>query len=140
MKFDYIKQASSIDPARPWIPRPIIPIRLANKAMDIDLYALIDSGADASIFHADIAKDLLIDLESGRKQELFGVSGHPIVVYFHKVKLQIIGSKDSITIEAGFTNSTSIPALLGQADFFKQYKISFERYKEQIEIKPAPTN
>jgi hypothetical protein len=38
----------------------------------------------------------------------------------------------------GFTDSTSIPALLGQADSFKQYKITFERYKEQIEIKPAP--
>jgi hypothetical protein len=45
MKFEYIKQASSIDPARPWIARPIIPISLRHKAMDIGLYALLDSGA-----------------------------------------------------------------------------------------------
>jgi hypothetical protein len=140
MKFDYLKQRSSIDPARPLISRPIVPIRVKHKAVDIDVYALVDSGADASLFHADIAKDLLIDFEAGRRHELFGVSGHSIVAYFHEVSLQVIGSKESIKVEIAFTDSTPFPALLGQIDFFEHHQIKFERYKERIEINPAKKN
>jgi hypothetical protein len=92
---------------------------------------------DHAFFHADVAEELLIDLKTGRKQELFGVSGHSIEVYFHKINLQVIGSKKFIGAEVGFTHSTTLPALLGQADFFQHYQIKFERYREQIEIKPA---
>jgi len=137
MIFDYVKQPSQIHPSHPWIPRPIIPVRLFHKAVDLDVYALIDSGADASLFDAQVAQDLLIDLEAGRKQTLYGVSGHPIEVYFHKIKLQIIGSKESIELEVGFTDATAYTALLGQVDFFMHYQITFERAKERIKITPA---
>lgn len=137
MKFDYVKQRSSVDPSRPSISRPLIPIRVKHKAVNTDVYALVDSGADASLFHADIARDLLIDLESGHRHELFGVSGHSIVAYFHEVILQVIGSKESVKVEIAFTDSTPFPALLGQLDFFEHHQIKFERYKERLKINPA---
>lgn len=90
--------------------------------MFVLLFALIDSGADASLFHADVARDLLIDVESGRRQQLFGASGHPLTAYFHTVDLQIIGSPEVMTLEVGFTDDMPLTALLGQADFLSTTK------------------
>ena len=42
--------------------RPIIPITLKFNKVEFQYLALIDSGADFNIFHADIAKILKIDL------------------------------------------------------------------------------
>ena len=137
MKFDYLKQPNLLNPRRPWISRPLIPIRLIYQEKHVDVYALIDSGADATLFHSSIAKTLGIDTEIGRKEEYFGISGEGIDVYFHKIQLQITGSLEVNELEAGFTDSKGVAAILGQAGFFENYHIEFERDKERVEIVPV---
>ncbi len=137
MKFDYLKEPYSLDTRKPYIARPMIPIRLSLKAMKIETFALIDSGADQSLFNASFAHELLIDLEDGKKQTFRGIGEGTVDVYLHTIKLQIIGSPEALEIEVGFTESSGVDAILGQADFFKHHKITFERYKERMEIKPA---
>jgi hypothetical protein len=137
MQFDYKKVPIPGDPNAPWFPLPFIKIRLSHQDKVIQFDALIDSGADVSLFHASAAKGLSIDLKSGIKQEYFGVSGHKIEAYFHTVKLQIVGAPDVVELAVGFTESEGVGALLGQADFFQAYHIKFERSRGQIEINPA---
>jgi hypothetical protein len=117
MKFPYLKQPT-LNPQRPWISRPLIPVRLFYKDKYLDIYALIDSGADVSLFHSSIAKKLGMDLKAGRKEKASGISGDPIDIYFHPIKLQILGFSDSIELEIGFTDSPKVSAILGQAGFF----------------------
>ncbi len=135
MKFSYRKVPSSNNPNDPWIPRPIIRIELfyGNKRQKVD--ALLDSGADASLFHSSIAELLGIKLEDGLAKEFFGISEKSIKVYFHKIQMQIPGLDKPFDALVGFTKSNGVSALLGQADFFEKYKITFERKKETIEIK-----
>jgi len=140
MRFDYKKVAIPENPNAPWFPLPLIKVRLSYKDKIIQLDALIDSGADVSLFHASAAKALGIDLTSGIKQEYFGVSGHKIEAYFHTVKFQIVGTPYAMELAIGFTESEGVSALLGQADFFQAHQIKFERYKERIEISPAPNH
>lgn len=137
MKFPYFKQPH-ISKEKSWIGRPLIPVRLFYKDAHVDIYALIDSGADSSIFHSSIAKLLGVNLRDGRKETFFGISGvsQGIDVYFHKIKFQIIGSLDIVEMEVGFTDSPGVAAILGQAGFFDNYHIKFERDKERIEIVP----
>jgi hypothetical protein len=135
---EYKKAPIPENPNAPWFPLPLIKIRLSYKEKIIQFDALNNSGADVSLFHASAAKALGIDLKSGIKQEYLGVSGHKIEAYFHTVKLQIVGEAEATELAVGFTESEGVSALLGQADFFQAYKISFERYKERIEINPAP--
>lgn len=87
MRFDYTRVQNPNDPAAPWIPIPFLKIRLIHQQKIIQLNALVDSGADASIFHSSIAEALGLDLESGETREFFGVSGHSIQAYFHPIKL-----------------------------------------------------
>ena len=136
MKFPYIRQPSSINPSLPYIARPLIPVRLSLKAMHLDTYALLDSGADRSVFNSRFAEELLIDLESGRKELYFGIGAQPVAVYHHAINIQFMGSQQSIDVEVGFTDAPGVDAILGQADFFEHHQIKFERYNESIEIKP----
>jgi len=136
MKFDYFKQPNFLNPNKPWISRPLIPVRLLYNDKHIDVYALIDSGADASLFHSSIGKELGIDIGVGRKEKFFGISADGIDVYFHKVQLQIKGLSEIIDLKVGFTESKGVGAILGQSGFFENYHIKFERDKERIEITP----
>jgi hypothetical protein len=104
--------------------------------MHLDTYALLDSGADRSVFNSRFAEELLIDLESGRKESYFGIGAQPVAVYHHHINIQLIGSQQAITVEVGFTDAPGVDAILGQADFFEHHQIKFERSKESIEIKP----
>lgn len=138
MKFEYLKQPNFANPNRPWISRPLIPIRLSNKEKHVEVFALVDSGADASLFHSSLAKELGIDLQTGQKQTFFGISGGVgVEVYLHVIRIQIIGASETIDIEAGFTDSLGVGAILGQSGFFDHYHIKFERDKERIEITPT---
>jgi hypothetical protein len=138
MRFEYKKVPIPENPNAPWFPLPLIKIRLSHQDKIIQFDALIDSGADVSLFHASAATALGINLKSGIKQEYFGVSGHKIEAYFHTVKFQIVGAPDAIELAVGFTESEGVSALLGQADFFQAHQIKFERYQERIEINPVP--
>lgn len=135
MKLSYRKVPSSRNPNDPWIPRPIVRIELfyGNQHQKVD--ALLDSGADASLFHSSIAELLGIKFEDGLEKEFFGISEKSIKVYFHKVQMQIPGFDKPFEALVGFTRSNGVSALLGQADFFERYKITFDRRKEMIEIK-----
>jgi hypothetical protein len=136
MKFRYVRQPYSVDPSLPYIARPLIPIRLSLKAMHLDTYALLDSGADRSVFNSRFAEELLIDLENGRKDLYFGIGAQPVAVYHHRINLQLVGSQHSIQVEVGFTDAPGVDAILGQGDFFQYHQIKFERYNETVEIKP----
>jgi hypothetical protein len=114
MKFDYTRVQNPSDPAAPWIPIPFLKIRLINQQKVVQLNALVDSGADASIFHASIAEALGLDLKSGENREFFGVSGHSIQAYFHPIKLLIVGTSEPINLVVGFTSSPGVGALLGR--------------------------
>jgi hypothetical protein len=137
MQFDYHKIPTQ-DPTRPWIVRPLIPIQLSHKGRHKTVLALLDSGADRSLFHASYAPLLGLDTEIGHSEQFTGIADEAVTAYFHTVELQIIGSPDTVTLEVGFTDSEGVDAILGQADFFQAYKVTFERYKEWVEIKPAP--
>ena len=137
MQLDYQKVPNPESPSAPWILLPLIKIRLSHNNNVVQLNALIDSGAQASVFHAVVAEKLGIDMKAGLKHEFFGISGHTIDAYFHTVRLQLVGSSDSLELAVAFTDSPGVGALLGQADFFQHHQIKFERYKERIEIKQA---
>lgn len=112
--------------------RPIIPVSLINKKCSIRYEALIDSGADFSIFPIEIAEKLNIKLDE--KQCL----------YFSGLEKDLIkGYKSSIIIRIGeynyktkiiFADLTGKSGILGQDGFFSLFKVRFSYKQEEIEI------
>lgn len=137
MKFPYVKVPRE-DPREKWVSRPLIPIFLFGPKSKILTYALIDSGADLSLFSAELAKEIGLDLEKGIKTLFSGIEGGQVVAYLHKIKVQIMGMTEMLEIFAGFTYAKGVTAILGQEGFFDAFKIKFDRRHNTIEINPIP--
>ena len=136
MKFPYIKTPPA-DPRRKWISRPIIPITLFGPKGSVNVDALIDSGADKSLFHIELGKEIGLNCKECRKEIFSGIAGKKIIAYVCKVQLQIRGIDKKIELLAGFADAPGIFAILGQDGFFDAFKIKFERNHNIIEITPV---
>ena len=113
MKFGYKKQGDAHNRLSPWTSRPIIRLRLFFGDRQQAVYALIDSGADDTLFHLSLAETLGIT-SFERQGWAAGISSEPIPVPYQRLKLQLDGTDDQIEIEAGFIDSPGVDALLGQ--------------------------
>lgn len=67
---------------------PIIPVTLIKEDVEIDTDALIDSGANISVFREEIAECLEIVIEKGEETLLQGLGGR-IVGYIHELKVRV---------------------------------------------------
>lgn len=113
--------------------RPIIRITLQKAKKSVDIYALVDSGADYCVFPDEIGKAIGIDVESGRKDTAIGVSNNLIEIYFHKITLII--DKYKFKVWVGFSKVLKMP-LLGRSGFFEEFKVKFDYRKNEVGITP----
>lgn len=75
-------------------------------------------------------------MKQGRRQWVYGISGVSHDAFIHTIRLQLKGSRESIELEAWFTEARAVKAILGQRDFFEKHRITFERARERIDIVP----
>jgi len=141
MKFPYRKFPSKPNdafPERKYIRRPVIPIGLTYNEKTINYLALIDSGADFCIFHAQIGEHLGINIRNGKKLEFFGIIGDKKEAFFHKVPITVGGHERKCY--CGFSyefNVNKMPyGILGQKGFFDLFNVSMDYEKGQIKLKP----
>ena len=130
MKFQYTKLPHGIR-------RPIIRIAVSHNDKVLPYFALIDSGADVNLFHAELAPLLGLDLEAGERREVGGVvDGERRAYYLHRISLHIGGWKHD-DVEVGFMQdlAKSGHGLLGQHGFFNLYTVKFDLPKGDIELK-----
>jgi len=140
MKFKYKKFRISSTPAFPqrkYVLRPIIPILITHKGRTIGYEALLDSGADFCIFHAEIGEYLGISVVSGPREFFGGVVGSQATAYIHKVDFTI-GGNSYLNIPVGFSYDIAPHGygILGHEGFFNIFKVIFDLRKEQIELRP----
>ena len=56
----------------------------------------------------------------------------------HPIEIQVQDFPERIKLEAGFTESDGVDAILGQAGFLENFKVCFERYRWRIEVSNRP--
>ena len=102
--------------------RPAIPITLVNGDKKVRYFALIDSGADFCIFHAEIGEQIGLGIESGKKLQFFGIDGARQTAYFHHIEIEVGGHR--FPCYAGFSMDLgSLPyGILGQVGFLTSSK------------------
>ena len=116
---------------------PSIPVTLKGRAeTSIQVYALIDSGADLSIIPKALAEVLNLDL-SGEINKSYGIGGE-IKVKNSKMKVTINKNHErymfdipvQITLEG-----EEPPIILGRAGFFNKFIITIDEDKQKIRLK-----
>lgn len=138
MKYKY-SSAIPADPNKTWIKRPILQIEIFGPKENKKFNALIDSGADCSLFNFQIAEVLGFNLTKAKKSSVVGVGGsEPIFTYlFENVEIKIECFDKKIKIPVNFIDSDSVSLLLGEDGFFDQCRIKFEKDHDTFEINPV---
>ncbi len=138
MKFKY---SSFIPPylIKHWIKKPIIQIEVFGSNGSKKFNALIDSGADYSLFNIQVAKLAGLDLSKAEICPFVGIGGkQEIPAYLlEDVEIKLEGINQKIKIPVGFIDSESVGLLLGQEGFFDNYRIKFEKDHDVFEIIPV---
>lgn len=80
--------------------RPVIPVKLKRNGNEIGYHVLVDSGADLCLFDAGLGREIGIDIENGKRKEVFGIGGKSSIYFLHLVTIEVGGW--SFKIEAGF--------------------------------------
>jgi hypothetical protein len=114
-----------------WRPMLVVEV-LAGTARSRPVLALVDSGADESMFHVDIALRLGIDLSSCRTSSAVGVGGRT-TTHVCIVELEVEGQR----FPANVRFTTGLPAttaLLGRHDVFERFRFCFDQRARQLLI------
>jgi hypothetical protein len=119
------------------VARPMLPVRLIGQRIGPELLALVDSGADRSLFHADIAPLVGIDLDQGRRGAMRGVGG---IVDVWSCRIGIEIERRRFEIEANFTDDPGQRgrALLGRLGIFSEFQFGFDQRAGELLIEPYP--
>lgn len=138
MKFDYFKflLPQRSDFFGHAVLKPVIPIRVGTNSRSMQYDALVDSGADFSIFHAEVGDALGLNIKDGYEIKYGGVQeGSPATAYVHKIILTVGGWKYETM--AGFSDSIAERSygILGQKGFFDIFTVKFDLIKEEVELK-----
>ena len=108
---------------------PLIEVILIGPKEKIKMLALLDSGADYSLFSLEVAEKLGILVEKGKRISLQGVAGQPFTGYLHEVLVQV----EDVVLKCKIVFSKVRATLLGRNNFFLPFLITFnEKYQKVI--------
>lgn len=125
MKFPYIKLRGRY--------LPIVPLKIKGEAGWIIYNAFVDSGAGYSVFQADVAEDLNLKLEEGKREYVTVGDGSLIIIYIHQLEIQICDEKFEAGI--GFSKQLGIGFnIIGRKGIFERFLICFDEKEKVIEF------
>ena len=116
--------------------RPVIQVILRHNGKEFKYLALIDSGADLNIFHANLAHILGIDISKLKTHTFGGIKkGPPANGYLCVLEIGI----ENIFFDTPVIFSDDISdngyGILGQQGFFDHFRIKMDYKGKDIELK-----
>ncbi len=121
---------------------PMIRVQLRNGARSVLAFALVDSGADVSLFNADLAAALGLDRRSAQQHTNFGADGAGFTtLQWPDAPLELLFEGERIPFEGSFIelpNGATAINLLGRRDFFQRFVVQFWEAAELMNIDLSP--
>ncbi len=109
------------------VARPLARVTLRSLSGEMfDITALVDSGADVSLFSPSVARILGVAIRRGKPKIFHGLGGK-ITAYVHRIELQL----GNVTLSARVAFSeVEVPNILGRLDVLKESSILLKDEKE----------
>lgn len=115
------------------ISSPIIPVKITKDDKIARIYAYVDSGATYSVFSADEAEKLDVDMETGQERYLITGNGGSILIYLHEIGIEIGGCEFNAMV--GFSDRLGIGFnILGRKDVFERLIFCFDDKERELRI------
>jgi Aspartyl protease len=120
---------------------PALSIKLLNVRtgnMSPATRALVDSGADSSMFPLDWAARLGIDVQNDCVESENNTAGGKTKTYYYPpgIDAVVMGQKTHLYATFGATLDILI---LGREDFFARFKVSFDQQAKTFTLEPYPS-
>ncbi len=136
MKFPYQERPRSPSPAFPSAKSylvPFIPIVVRNGSKQIEVDALVDSGASGCLFPGMLGIALGLDIYKGPTQAITGLGNKEVTAHFHTIRLKL--GEEEWQVYAGFSfDYLGATGLLGQRGFFDNFRVIFDYKKECVMV------
>jgi len=121
----------SSEPSRRGIAhRPVAYVHLQSRdGVWYSFLPYVDSGADTSLFPKGDASLLKLNLYEGEYSPIMGIGRVMMPAYIHNARMRI--GEELLDVSIAFADSDEVPRLLGRADVFERFKITFDEAKLQ---------
>jgi len=109
--------------------RPVVKVKLQSpdSKHQLNVWMIVDTGADYTILPRDYSQKLRISLEKDcTKDTTLGVGGGQIV-YFCKNKIHASIGQMARDIPLAFFDNNEVPALMGRLGFLETFNIAFSK-------------
>ncbi len=109
--------------------RPLVDITIGSETQSRTIKALIDSSSDITLINARVATILGINPEGKNSGSVFGMGGGEMNGFFATVSIQVtkIHQVLHFTVLIVEDENEYIDIVLGQEDFFRNFKICFKQ-------------
>jgi hypothetical protein len=110
----------------------MIPVTVTTETCDIATDALLDSGANISVFRQEIAECLGLQIESGEEILLHGLGGR-VIGYIHDVTMRV--EQISFPCKVVFSSELTVGVnIIGRQDFFQKFQITFDERNKELTL------
>jgi len=117
--------------------RPVIDVEISNGEHRRWVSALVDSGTDTLVVDASLASSLGINSDTCEKRSISGINGKK-EGFISDISLKIRDFTEPILARAFFVKDAPFGVLLGQRDFFKNYRVKFELDQFEFSLSKVP--
>lgn len=106
-------------------PTAKVTFQIPNSDKLVDVWMVVDTGADYTILPRHLSKKLRINLNYDCQRSMtFGVGGEQIV-FFYKKRLEVSIGPLTRHIPLAFINRNDVPPLLGRLGFLETFNTEF---------------
>ena len=139
--FSYIVTPKHTNPvgAKNWEKKPLITVNLRHQGKVVNYLALVDSGADFNVFHADLAEILGIDWSGLKSTIKFGgvkADKTPCVGHIAMLELGVNNHFfDTVMVVFSYDISNDGYGIIGQNGFFNYFDVLFDRCNFKVHLK-----
>lgn len=128
MKFQYVRYGIFY--------RPVVPVVFYSDGKQFPYEVLLNTGADISLAHAELAQQLNILMKKGKPIKISGVAGKGNG-YIHHLDVRIAGKLlKSVPIVLSNNLAPHSFGILGHEGIFDRIELVFRYSKKEFEINP----
>jgi predicted aspartyl protease len=121
--------------------RVYVPVTLQYDQRRIDVYLVLDTGAERTVIHADVAQRIGIKFKNLDRGSAYGVGGVEVECRYFKLDRLEVGPFAQDAVHVGVVEyagpRTTAKGLLGM-DFLRQYEHEVDYAAGVVRFKPRP--
>lgn len=110
--------------------KPIIPVTIVGQKRSVNIFMLLDSGADLSLIPYSVGIAIGLELDIENRSEVQGIGEGSVPYILNQVKLKI--ENVEFIARIGWALIEEVPFILGRLDVFQTFSIEFREFENKI--------